>query len=75
MELTKSWKEPKVAIWYYVGTKEEFHHFLFRDLDGDKLYRIKVNELEMKPTFPVTKDQKKWQVMPWGPPTHRQNKQ
>lgn len=60
------WQEPKISIWYYVGTKDASHHYLHRDLPGDKLYRVSERELNQENPFPVTRDQKKWKVMPWG---------
>ena len=67
MEKAKSeWKEPKVSIWYYVGTKSGYHHFLHQDLGEKTIYRISDKELKTDLTFPLTKDRDAWKVMPWG---------
>lgn len=60
------WSEPKVSIWYYVGSKDGYHHYLHHDLPGDHLYRISETELNQAEQFPVTRNRKKWEVMPWG---------
>ena|SRR3989344_2316491 len=66
-ELTKHWKEPKVAIWYYLGSDSEYHYFQFHDLGVTNNYRVKRNELSVESSFPLTKERKHWRVMPWGP--------
>jgi hypothetical protein len=69
IELDKAkaeWQEPKVSIWYYVGSKDGYHHYLHRDLPGDTLFRVSKHELVQGAPFPVTRNQKKWKVMPWG---------
>ena len=72
---TAEWQEPKVSIWYYVGTKDGYHHFLHRDLPGDKLFRVSATELIRPEQFPVTRNQKKWKVMPWGVHAQRDRKE
>jgi hypothetical protein len=67
MELSKHWKEPKVAIWYYTGSDEGYHYFKFIDLNDTKDYRVKREEMKIDSPFPVSKNQKDWRVMPWGP--------
>jgi hypothetical protein len=68
---TSHWKEPKVAIWYYMGSDSEFHYFHFMDIDKSQNFRIKKSELEIEPQFLLTKSFKKWRVMPWGPHSPR----
>lgn len=67
MDITQHWKEPKVAIWYYTGTDSEYHYFRFIDLDGTKDYRVRREELQIDQPYPLSKKQKDWRVMPWGP--------
>ena len=74
-EMIKEGKEPKVAIWYYAGTDEDFHYFILHDLDSDVMYRIATSEMEIKDRFPLTDDQKKWKVMSWGSQSFQKEKQ
>ncbi len=74
MEITKHWREPKVAIWYYTGSDAEYHYFRFIDLGETKDYRVKREEMEIDATYPVSKNQKNWRVMPWGPMSLQNNK-
>ncbi len=67
MEISKHWKEPKVAIWYYMGTDNEFHYFRFIDLGVKQDYRVRRDELEIDKIYPLSKKQNEWRVMPWGP--------
>ena len=67
MILTLDWKEPKVAIWYYLGSKDNFDYFLFRDLGAEKMYKVNSNDMKIENTFPLSKDNEQWRVMPWGP--------
>jgi hypothetical protein len=61
------WHEPKVSMWYYAGTREGFHHFYHYDLGKDeKSFRISQTELSWQPTFPLTRDRKKWRSLDWG---------
>ena len=60
------WNEPKVSIWYYIGSKDGFHYYLHRDLPEDQIYRISESELRQENQFPITRSQRKWEVMPWG---------
>lgn len=64
---TKTWKEPKVAIWYYVGSDEKFDYFVNIDLNQFNSYKVTKHQIEKEQEFPITKDQSKWLVMPWGP--------
>lgn len=57
MEITKHWKEPKVAIWYHMGTDNEFHYFRFIDLGVKQDYRVRRDELEIHETYPLSKKQ------------------
>jgi hypothetical protein len=63
------WQEPKVARWQYQGTKDNFHYFYFEDLPPGHFesYRVAASEIQIRDTFPLTSDQKKWRVLPWGP--------
>jgi hypothetical protein len=72
IELTKHWKEPKVATWYYVGSNSEYHYFRFYDVGGKRTYRVNKEELPMESIYPITKNRKEWRVMPWGPLSIRQ---
>ena len=74
MEITKHWKEPKVAIWYYTGSDAEYHYFRFIDLGETKDYRVKRGEMEIDATYPLSKNQKTWRVMPWGPMSLQNNR-
>lgn len=67
MEISKHWKEPKVAIWYYTGSDTEYHYFRFIDLGDTKNYRVKRDEMQIDSPKLLTKNQKDWRVMPWGP--------
>jgi len=67
LEKAKSeWQEPKVSIWYYVGSQDGYHHYLHRDLPEDQLYRVSESEFNQTDQFPITRNDKKWKVMPWG---------
>jgi hypothetical protein len=66
MEITTHWKEPKVAIWYYMGTDNKFHYFRFIDLGTKQEYRVRRNELQIDETYRLSKKQNEWRVMPWG---------
>ena len=67
LERTTHWKEPKVAIWYYTGSKDGHDYFRYHDLSVSELYRIRSGEIPLAYTFPYTTDRSKWTVMPWGP--------
>lgn len=67
MDITQHWKEPKVAIWYCTGSNNEYHYFRFIDLDGTKDYRVRREKLQIDQPYPLSKKQKDWLVMPWGP--------
>lgn len=73
MELTKHRQEPKVAAWYYMGTKDNFHFFAFYDLGfyGAKYFKTASDDLDITERFPYTSDRTKWRVMPWGPDEHK----
>ena len=64
--LTKQWKEPKVAIWYYRGSDNDYHYFVYQDLGITRKYRIRVNELSIENSFLLTNNQRNWRVMLWG---------
>jgi hypothetical protein len=67
LEKASHWKEPKVAIWYYIGSKHEHDYFRYYDLGVSQLYRLPSGDITLPATFPYTTDRSKWIVMPWGP--------
>lgn len=71
--LKAQWKEPKLSIWYYVGTKDGYHYFTHMDLGETRTYRISDTE-QMAPamtdTFPLTSDRTAWRLMYWGVHAH-----
>ena len=71
IEKTKHWKEPKVAIWFYAGSKDGRDYFLYRDLGIEEKFSVASGEIDLTRTFPPTEDQKAWIVMPWGPTSRR----
>ena len=76
--LKAQWKEPKVSIWYYVGSKDGYHYFTHVDLGETKTYRISDDEQvapRMQDTFPLTSDEKAWRVMYWGVHAHMKIKE
>jgi len=77
MELTKHWQEPKVAVWYYMGTKENFYYFAFNDLGfyNNKYYKVNIDDLHIADPYPFTTNRKKWRVMHWGPHAHGYGKE
>lgn len=61
------WHEPKVSVWYYVGSKNGFHYFHHDDLGGgQKNFRISEAELSWQHTFPRTRWRWRWQALGWG---------
>ena len=71
LERSNHWKEPKVAIWYYTGSKREHDYFRYYDLGVSQLYRLPSGDITLPATFPYTTDRSKWIVMPWGPAAKR----
>jgi|SRR4030095_12668356 hypothetical protein len=71
LERANHWKEPKVAIWYYIGSKQGHDYFRFYDLGVSQLYRVASGVITLPETFPYTEDRTKWIVMPWGPAAKR----
>jgi hypothetical protein len=67
MEKTRHWKEPKVAIWYYVGSQSGRDFFQHYDLGVSEVYSVATGEIPLPNIFPRTKKQKDWVVMKWGP--------
>jgi len=65
--LTKEWKEPKVAIWYYKGSDVNYHFFKYVDLGIDKEYKIKKTEFQVENEYQLTSNKSSWHVMQWGP--------
>ncbi len=58
--------EPKVALWCYIGSKNDFHFIHHKDLGVDKYYKVNKSEFEPKNIFPLSTNQQKWQVLPLG---------
>ena len=69
LERLKSYRhEPKVSLWYYVGSKDGFHYFHHDDLGNDqKDFRISESELSWQNTFSYTQHRKSWRPLDWGP--------
>jgi len=67
IEKTHHWKEPKVASWYYVGSKAGWDYFRYDDLGVSDLYCTQSGQIALPQTFPFTKDRRQWVVMKWGP--------
>jgi|ERR1051325_2576081 hypothetical protein len=60
-------REPKVSMWYYVGSRDGFHCFHHDDLGGgQKDFRISETELSWPDTFPLTRHRKSWRALKWG---------
>src|SRR5262245_47293238 len=59
--------EPKVSVWYYVGSKDGYHYFHHDDLGHDeKDFRISEAELHWQDTFPLTRRRSHWRALDWG---------
>ena len=67
MEKTRHWKEPKVAIWYYIGSQNGRDFFQHYDLGISEVYSVATGEIPLPKTLPRTKKQKDWIAMKWGP--------
>lgn len=67
MKRTRHWKEPKLALWYYTGSDDDYHYFRFVDLGEMKDYRVKREEMDVDPPRPLSKNENEWLIMPWGP--------
>jgi hypothetical protein len=67
IEKTHHWKEPKAAIWYYIGSQNGRDFFQHYDLGVSERYSVESGQIVLQRTYPLTKDQKKWIVMRWGP--------
>jgi hypothetical protein len=63
-QLKTQWKEPKVSIWYYVGSKGGYHYFLHMDLGIHKTYRISEKEQKIDDPFSLTADETSWRFEP-----------
>src|SRR4051812_49925142 len=58
--------EPKVSAWYYVGSKDRFHHFHHDDLgDDQKNFRISETELLWRGAFSLTRRPEKLRFVDW----------
>lgn len=61
------WHEPKVSMWYYMGSRGGFHHFHHDDLGSDqKDFRISEAEVPWSDTFPLTRHRSRWRRLDWG---------
>lgn len=67
MARTRKWKDSKIAVWYYTGSSDRYDYFLTIDKDYRKSYRVALGEISLNQQFPLTHDQSKWVIMPWGP--------
>lgn len=67
IKTTLHWKEPKVAIWHYVGSKDGMDYFDYQDIGVHEIYCVESGQIFLPRTFPLTKDERTWMVMPWGP--------
>ncbi|HAB19860.1 MAG TPA: hypothetical protein DCE44_25930 [Verrucomicrobiales bacterium] len=67
LEKTRHWKEPKVATWNYVGSKDGRDFFRFEDLGIDEMFSVESGQIPLPRSFPITKSRESWLVMPWGP--------
>ena len=66
-QLKTHWHEPKVSMWYYVGSKNGFHYFHHDDVGRDQEdFRISETELSWPATFPVTRHRSSWRRLEWG---------
>ena len=66
-QLKAHWQEPKLTMWYYVGSKDGFHYFHHQDLgSAPKDIRISEAELSWLDTFPKTRSMKKWRQLDLG---------
>ncbi len=65
--LKRHWHEPKVSLWYYMGSRDGFHYFHHDDLGGDpKDFRISEAEFFWPDTFPFTGHRSRWRRLDWG---------
>jgi hypothetical protein len=65
-------REPKVSMWYYVGSKNGYHYFHHDDLgDEKKDFRISNDELSWTNTFPLTRNRDQWKALEWGISKHQ----
>jgi hypothetical protein len=74
IEKTHHWKEPKVAIWYYTGSRNGRDYFRHYDLGASELYSVESGQISLPQALPVTKDEQKWIIMKWGPIALRNDK-
>ncbi len=59
-------QEPRVSMWYYVGSRDGFHYFHHDDLGREKKdFRISNIELAWPNTFPLTHRRKSWRRLDW----------
>ena len=57
---TRTWNEPKVAIWYYVKTQNGYDYFDYLDLGIKESFRVPAGHF----SIPEGVGRR---VMPWGP--------
>lgn len=75
---TLEWKEPKLAVWSYMGGKDGYDHFAAQDgpegvistlISGNfKFFRVKESEIRLSRRFALTDEPSNWIVLKWGPP-------
>ena len=65
-QLKSHWREPKVSLWYYMGSRDGYHYFHHWDLGEQRTYRISDKELAWQDPFPLTQNREDWKVLKWG---------
>lgn len=67
LEKSKIWKEPKIAIWYYQGSDDNYHYFKYIDIGISEEYKVSKEDLDIENEQIKTSKRNNWRVMPWGP--------
>jgi len=75
---TREWKEPKLAVWSYMGTRDGYENFAAQDrpdgvistlISGNfKFFKVKESEIRLSRRFSLTEEPEKWTMLKWGPP-------
>ena len=75
---TREWREPKLAAWSYMGSKDGYDHFAAQDrpegvistlISGNfKFYEVKQDQLRLERRFELSEDRSRWLGENWGPP-------
>ncbi len=68
LERTRQWKDPRAAVWYYMGSSDRYDYFYFHDAGIDQKYRVPAGEIGLNQKFVLNSKRDEWVVMPWGPP-------